>query len=123
MQKWLYLNYSFVCIQNSLTNLAWDNKFFTLYGLRNEFSEANFVTNKRIIERQPLLHRVYNVTKFEEASQTSSVLGQKLCAPRCISCAIVSQGLQHYSGFPDVNTENQSFHLYPFECILLIMPN
>ena len=28
MQKWLPLNYSFVRIQNSLTNLDRDNKFF-----------------------------------------------------------------------------------------------
>ena len=27
MQKWPPLNYSFVRIQNSLTNLVWDNKF------------------------------------------------------------------------------------------------
>ena len=32
MQKWLPLNYSFVRIQNSLTNLVWDNKFFTIRG-------------------------------------------------------------------------------------------
>ena len=31
MQKWLPLNYSFVHIQNSLTNLIWDNKFFTIF--------------------------------------------------------------------------------------------
>ena len=31
MQKWLPLNYSFVRIQNSLTNLGWANKFFTIF--------------------------------------------------------------------------------------------
>ena len=31
MQKWLPLNYSFVPIQNSLTNLVQDNKFFTIF--------------------------------------------------------------------------------------------
>ena len=31
MQKWLPLNYSFVGIQNSLTNLVRDNKFFTIF--------------------------------------------------------------------------------------------
>ena len=31
MQKWLSLNYSFVRIQNSLTNLIRDNKFFTIF--------------------------------------------------------------------------------------------
>ena len=31
MQKWLPLNYSLVHIQNSLTNLVWDNKFFTVF--------------------------------------------------------------------------------------------
>ena len=31
MQKWLPLNYSFVRIQNSPTNLVWDNKFFTIF--------------------------------------------------------------------------------------------
>ena len=31
MQKWLPLNYSFVHIQNSLTNLVPDNKFFTIF--------------------------------------------------------------------------------------------
>ena len=31
MQKWLPLNYSFVRIQNSLTNIVWDNKFFTIF--------------------------------------------------------------------------------------------
>ena len=31
MQKWLPLNYSFVHIQNSLTNLARDNKFFSYF--------------------------------------------------------------------------------------------
>ena len=31
MQKWLPLNYSFVCIQRSLTNLVQDNKIFTLF--------------------------------------------------------------------------------------------
>ena len=31
MQKWLPLNYSFVRIQNSLTNLVRDNKFFTIF--------------------------------------------------------------------------------------------
>ena len=32
MKKWLPLDYSFVRIQNSLTNLVWDNKFFTIFG-------------------------------------------------------------------------------------------
>ena len=31
MQKWLSLNYLFVRIQNSLTNLTQDNKFFTIF--------------------------------------------------------------------------------------------
>ena len=31
MQKWLPLNYSFVHIQNSPTNLARDNKFFRIF--------------------------------------------------------------------------------------------
>ena len=31
MQKWLPLNYSFVRIQNSLTNLVRNNKFFTIF--------------------------------------------------------------------------------------------
>ena len=31
VQKWLPLNYSFVRIQNSLTNLIRDNKFFTIF--------------------------------------------------------------------------------------------
>ena len=31
MQKWLPLNYSLVRIQNSLTNLVRDNKFFTIF--------------------------------------------------------------------------------------------
>ena len=30
LQKWLPLNYSFVYIRNSLTNLVLDNKFFTI---------------------------------------------------------------------------------------------
>ena len=41
MQKWLPLNYSFVLIQNSLTNLVRNNKFFTIFCLKNEVSEAN----------------------------------------------------------------------------------
>ena len=53
------LNYSFVHIQNSLTNLARDNKFFTIFCLKNEVSEAILNTNKRIISRKPFLHRVY----------------------------------------------------------------
>ena len=59
MQKWLPLNYSFVHIQNSLTNLARDNKFFTIFVSKNEVSEAILNTNKRIISRKPLLHRDY----------------------------------------------------------------
>ena len=39
MQKWLPLNY-FVRIQNSLTNLVQDNKFFTIFFLKNKDSEA-----------------------------------------------------------------------------------
>ena len=31
MQKWLPLNYSFVRIQNILTNHMRDNKFFTIF--------------------------------------------------------------------------------------------
>ena len=31
MQKWLPLNYSFVHIQNSLSNLVRVNKFFTIF--------------------------------------------------------------------------------------------
>ena len=31
MQKWLPSNYSFVRIQNSLTNLVRENKFFTIF--------------------------------------------------------------------------------------------
>ena len=31
MQKWLPLNYSFVRIQISLTNLVRDNKFFSIF--------------------------------------------------------------------------------------------
>ena len=31
MQKWLPLNYSFVHIQNSLTNLVRDDKFLTIF--------------------------------------------------------------------------------------------
>ena len=31
MQKWLPLNYSFVRIQNSLTNLVRDNKFLSIF--------------------------------------------------------------------------------------------
>ena len=31
MQKWLPLNYAFVRIQNSLTNLVQDNKFLTIF--------------------------------------------------------------------------------------------
>ena len=31
MQKWLPLNYSFVHIQNSSTNLVQDNKFFRIF--------------------------------------------------------------------------------------------
>ena len=31
MQKWLLFNYSFVRIQNSLGNLVWDDKFFTIF--------------------------------------------------------------------------------------------
>ena len=31
MQKWLPLKYSFVCVQNSLTNLVRDNKLFTIF--------------------------------------------------------------------------------------------
>ena len=31
MQKWLPLNFSFVPIQKSLTNLVRDNKFFTIF--------------------------------------------------------------------------------------------
>ena len=31
MQKWLPLNYSFVRIQNNLTNLIRNNKFFTIF--------------------------------------------------------------------------------------------
>ena len=49
MQKWLPLNYSFVRIQNSLTNLVWNNKFFTIFVSKNEVSEGNLNTNKRII--------------------------------------------------------------------------
>ena len=42
MQKWLPLNYSFVRIQNSLTDLVRDNKFFTIFFLENEVSRATF---------------------------------------------------------------------------------
>ena len=42
-------NYSFVHIQNSLTNLIGDQKFFTIFCLKNGVSEANLNTNKIII--------------------------------------------------------------------------
>jgi len=31
MQKWLPVDDSFARIQNSLTNLVWDNKLFTIF--------------------------------------------------------------------------------------------
>ena len=34
MEKWLPFNYFFVRIQNSLTNLVWDYKFFTIFVLK-----------------------------------------------------------------------------------------
>ena len=49
IQKWLPLNNSFVHIQNSLTNLVQDNKFFTIFVSKNEVSEAILNTKKRII--------------------------------------------------------------------------
>ena len=57
-QKWLPLNYSFVHIQNSRTNLVRDNKFCTIFVSKTRVSEAILNTNKRIILRQPFLHRV-----------------------------------------------------------------
>ena len=47
MQKWLPLNYSFVHIQNSLTNVIRDNKYFTIFVSKNEVSEANLNMNKK----------------------------------------------------------------------------
>ena len=38
-----------VRIQNSLTNLVRDNKFFAIFVSKNEVSEAKLKTNKRII--------------------------------------------------------------------------
>ena len=49
MQKWLPFNYSFVRIQNSLTNLVRDNKFSTMFVSKTRFCEANLNTNKSII--------------------------------------------------------------------------
>ena len=41
IQKWLSLNYYFVHIQNSLTNLIWDNKFFTIFVSKYEQKNNN----------------------------------------------------------------------------------
>ena len=49
MQKWLPLNYPLVRIQNSLTNLVWDNKFFTIFVSKMRLVRLNLNTNKRII--------------------------------------------------------------------------
>ena len=58
-REWLPLNYSFVRIQSSLTNLVRDNKFLQVFFFfKNKVNEANLNTNKRIILRQPFLHRV-----------------------------------------------------------------
>ena len=48
MQKWLLLNYFFVRIQKSLTSLLQDNKFFGIFDVKNEVSEAILNTNKTI---------------------------------------------------------------------------
>ena len=53
-------NYSFVHIQNSLTNLVRVNtEILYNFCLKNEVSEVILNTSKRIILRQPFLHRVY----------------------------------------------------------------
>ena len=50
MQKWLPLNYYFVHIQNSLTNLVLDNKKIIYnFCLKNGASEVILNMNKRII--------------------------------------------------------------------------
>ena len=56
MQKWLPLNNPFVQIQTNLTNLVRDNKLFTIFVTKNEFSEAILNMNQRIILRQPFLN-------------------------------------------------------------------
>ena len=49
-QKWLPLNYSFVRIQNSLTNLARDNKFFRIFVSKTRLVRLfNLNMNKIII--------------------------------------------------------------------------
>lgn len=48
IQKWLPSNYSFVCFQNSLTNLVLKIKIQE-FVTPNEVSEAILNTNKRII--------------------------------------------------------------------------
>ena len=54
MQKWLPLTYSLVRIQNSLTNLVQNNKFFTV------FVSKTRLEYRTILYRQPFLHRVYD---------------------------------------------------------------
>ena len=41
MQKWLPLSYSFVRIQNGLTNFARDNKFFTIFVSKTKLQKNN----------------------------------------------------------------------------------
>ena len=46
MKKWLPLNYSFVRIQNSLTNLIQDNKFFTIFGSKMRLVRLIYIQTK-----------------------------------------------------------------------------
>ena len=45
-QKWLPLNYSFVRIQNSLTNLFRVNKFFTIFGSKTRLVRLIYIRTK-----------------------------------------------------------------------------
>ena len=70
MQKWLPLNYSFVHIQNSLTNLVRDNNFFT-----NEVSGAILKTRycPLSIARCDLLAAIFVMLKIPRLLFAASV--------------------------------------------------
>ena len=46
MQKWLPLTYSFVRIQNSLTNLVRDSKFFTIFSSKTRLVRLIYIRTK-----------------------------------------------------------------------------
>ena len=80
MQKWLPLNYSFVRIQNSLTNLFRDKKFFTIFVSKTRSVRLFLILTKEKNEKITISHLVmYGVL---------DLLLYSLVKPRCFDSNI-----------------------------------